>query len=47
MENYKTPAGNIRSKGDLIAKYGQERFDQLVSDGTLVLESSGDTEKKI
>jgi len=46
METYKTPAGNILSKDDLITKYGQERFDQLVSDGTLVLESSGDTEKK-
>ena len=47
MKKYRTPAGNVRSETDLIAKYGQDRFDELVKDGTLELVLGDDTEKKI
>lgn len=46
MKKYRTPAGNVRSETDLIAKYGQDRFDELVKEGTLELVLGDDTEKK-
>lgn len=45
MKKYKTPAGNVYSEEELRSKYG-DKFDSLVSAGTLTLAEGGEAEKK-